>query len=116
MARILVIDDEQSIRETLEEILKFEGYEVETASNGKEGLELINNKGYDVILSDVKMPGIDGIELLEKSREIAADTPVVMISGHGNIELAVEAVRKGAYDFISKPPDLNRLLITLRNA
>jgi two-component system, NtrC family, nitrogen regulation response regulator NtrX len=116
MARILVIDDEQAIRDTLVEILKFEGYEVETASNGKEGLEFINNKGYDVILSDVKMPGIDGIELLERSREIAADTPVVMISGHGNIELAVEAVRKGAYDFISKPPDLNRLLITLRNA
>lgn len=116
MAKILIIDDEKAIRETLSEILSFENYKVDTASNGKEGVEMLTNNIYDVVLSDIKMPGMDGMEFLTKATEISPDTPVIMISGHGTIELAVEAVRKGAYDFIAKPPDLNRLLITLKNA
>ena len=116
MAKILIIDDEKAIRETLSEILSFENYKVDTASNGKEGVEMLTNNIYDVVLSDIKMPGMDGMEFLTKANEISPDTPVIMISGHGTIELAVEAVRKGAYDFIAKPPDLNRLLITLKNA
>lgn len=115
MAKILVVDDESSIRRTLKDILEFEKYEVDLASNGKDALELIKNQLYDVILLDIKMPEIDGMEVLEKLHEFT-DCPVVMISGHGTIDTAVEAIKKGAYDFIVKPPDLNRLLITIRNA
>ncbi len=116
MADILIIDDEKAIRKTLSEILSFEGYRLDEASDGEEGLKRFREKNYDVVLCDIKMPKIDGIEFLQKASEINPDIPIIMISGHGNIETAVEAVKKGAYDYISKPPDLNRLLITIRNA
>lgn len=116
MADILVIDDEKAIRKTLTEILLFEGYKVEEAPDGEEGLKKFREKTYDLVLCDIKMPKLDGIEFLQKAGEVNPDVPVIMISGHGNIETAVEAVKKGAFDFISKPPDLNRLLITIRNA
>jgi two-component system nitrogen regulation response regulator NtrX len=116
MASILIIDDEKAIRKTLSEILSYEGYKIDEAGDGEEGLRKFNGNNYDVVLCDIKMPKMDGIEFLEKAREINPDVPVIVISGHGNIETAVEAVKKGAYDYISKPPDLNRLLITLRNA
>ena len=116
MANILIIDDEKAIRKTLSEILSYEGYKIDEAGDGEEGLKKFTEKTYDVVLCDIKMPKLDGIEFLERSKEINADVPVIMISGHGNIDTAVEAVKKGAYDYISKPPDLNRLLITLRNA
>ncbi len=116
MSRILVIDDERSIRNTLKDILEYEKYEVDLAEDGLKGLEKIKSNEYDVVLCDIKMPGIDGIEMLEKLNDISSDVPVVMISGHGNIDTAVEAIKKGAFDFIEKPLDLNRLLITIRNA
>lgn len=116
MASILIIDDEKAIRKTLSEILSFEGYKIDEAADGEEGLKRFSEKNYDLVLCDIKMPKIDGIEFLEKAKEINADVPIIMISGHGNIDTAVEAVKKGAFDYISKPPDLNRLLITLRNA
>jgi len=116
MANILIIDDEKSIRKTLTEILSYEGYKISEAVDGEEGLKMFGEKPFDLVLCDIKMPKLDGIEFLERSREINPDVPVIMISGHGNIDTAVEAVKKGAFDFISKPPDLNRLLITLRNA
>src|SRR5688572_1017698 len=116
MADILIIDDEKAIRKTLTEILSFEGYKIDEASDGEEGLKRFRDKSYDVVLCDIKMPKLDGIEFLQKAGEINPDIPIIMISGHGNIETAVEAVKKGAYDYISKPPDLNRLLITIRNA
>lgn len=116
MPDILIIDDEKAIRKTLSEILSFEGYKIDEASDGEEGLKKFKEKSYDVVLCDIKMPKLDGIEFLQKAGESNGDTPIIMISGHGNIETAVEAVKKGAYDFISKPPDLNRLLITIRNA
>ena len=116
MANILIIDDEKAIRKTLTEILSFEGYKLEEAADGEEGLRKYREKTYDVVLCDIKMPKIDGLDFLQKAVEINADVPIIMISGHGNIETAVEAVKKGAYDFIQKPPDLNRLLITIRNA
>ena len=115
MARILVIDDESSIRNTLREILEYEKYQVDEAADGPTALGLLESGTYDVILCDIKMPQMDGIEVLEKALKIT-DAPIVMISGHGSIDTAVEAIKKGAYDFIQKPPDLNRLLITLRNA
>lgn len=116
MAEILIIDDEKAIRKTLTEILGFEGYKIDEAGDGEEGLKKFGQKSYDVVLCDIKMPKVDGLEFLEKARDINPDVPIIMISGHGNIETAVEAVKKGAFDYISKPPDLNRLLITLRNA
>src|SRR5688572_24186764 len=116
MAEILIIDDEKAIRKTLTEILSFEGYKLDEAADGEEGLKRFKDKSYDLVLCDIKMPKIDGIEFLQKASEINPDIPIIMISGHGNIETAVEAVKKGAYDYISKPPDLNRLLITIRNA
>ncbi len=116
MADILIIDDEKAIRKTLSEILSFEGYKIDEAADGEEGLKRFKDKPYDVVLCDIKMPKLDGIEFLQKAGETSPDVPIIMISGHGNIETAVEAVKKGAYDFISKPPDLNRLLITIRNA
>jgi two-component system, NtrC family, nitrogen regulation response regulator NtrX len=115
MARILIIDDERAIRNALREILEYENYQVDEAEDGPTGLELVAKESYDVILCDIKMPQMDGIEVLENIQK-TTDAPVVMISGHGTIETAVEAIRKGAYDFIAKPLDLNRLLITLRNA
>lgn len=116
MATILIIDDEKAIRKTLSEILSFEGYKIDEATDGEEGLKKFKEKTYDVVLSDIKMPRIDGLDFLQKATETNPDVPIIMISGHGNIETAVEAVKKGAYDFIQKPPDLNRLLITIRNA
>jgi len=116
MASILVIDDEKSIRNTLKDILEYEGYTVDVAEDGPSGLEMFRKNPYDVVLCDIKMPKMDGIEVLEKIMEEGAETQVIMISGHGNIDTAVEAIKKGAYDFIEKPPDMNRLLITLRNA
>ena len=116
MPDILIIDDEKAIRKTLSEILSFEGYKIDEASDGEEGLKKFKDKNYDVVLCDIKMPKIDGIEFLQKAGEANPDIPIIMISGHGNIETAVEAVKTGAYDYISKPPDLNRLLVTIRNA
>ena len=115
MAKILVIDDERSIRSTLREILEYEGYEMDEAPDGPTALELAAKEKYDVILCDIKMPQMDGIEVLDKLL-LMNDTPVVMISGHGNIETAVDALKKGAYDYIAKPLDLNRLLVSIRNA
>lgn len=116
MKKVLIIDDERSIRKTLREILEYEKYLVEEAADGAEGLAMVQKGKFDLILCDIKMPKMDGIELLDKVMQLSADTPVVMISGHGTIETAVEAVKKGAFDFIAKPLDLNRLLVTLRNA
>jgi len=116
MSRILVIDDERSIRNTLKDILEYEKYHVDLAEDGIKGLDLIAATDYDIILCDIKMPEMDGIEVLQKIQEMKPDIPVVMISGHGNIDTAVESIKDGAYDFIEKPLDLNRLLITIRNA
>jgi DNA-binding NtrC family response regulator len=116
MAKILVVDDDQGIRNTLKDILEFEGYQVEEASDGMECLVKVKQGSYDVIIMDIKMPKLDGMEAVERIQILNPDIPVVMISGHGNIDTAVEAVKKGAFDFIQKPPDLNRLLITIRNA
>ncbi len=116
MSKILVIDDEKSIRNTLKDILEYEKFEVALAENGNEGLEMFGNDTFDVVLCDIKMPEMDGIEVLEKIFETGKEVQVIMISGHGNIDTAVEAIKKGAYDFIEKPLDLNRLLITIRNA
>lgn len=116
MADILIIDDEKAIRKTLTEILSFEGYKIDEAADGEEGLKKFKEKTFDLVLCDIKMPKLDGIEFLQKAGDINPDIPIIMISGHGNIETAVEAVKRGAYDYISKPPDLNRLLITIRNA
>lgn len=116
MANILIIDDERPIRNTLKEILEYEKFKVEEAEDGPAGLEKIKTGKYDLIMCDIKMPKMDGLEVLEKSIDFGIDTPIVMISGHGTIETAVEALKKGAYDFISKPLDLNRLLVTVRNA
>ena len=116
MADILIIDDEKAIRKALTEILSAEGYKTEEASDGEEGLKKFKERSYDVVLCDIKMPKLDGLEFLQKATESNADVPVIMISGHGNIETAVDAVKKGAFDYISKPPDLNRMLITIRNA
>ncbi|HEX4958944.1 MAG TPA: sigma-54 dependent transcriptional regulator [Lacibacter sp.] len=116
MSSILIVDDEKAIRKTLTEILTYEGYKIDDAENGEEALKKLKEKSYDVVLCDIKMPKVDGLEFLEKSRDINPDIPVIMISGHGTIETAVEAVKKGAFDYVAKPPDLNRLLITIRNA
>jgi len=117
MPTVLIIDDEKAIRNTLKEILEYENFKVEEALDGKDALQKIEKLKLDLILCDIKMPGgMDGLELLQKFQKQIPETPVVMISGHGNIETAVEAVKKGAYDFIQKPLDLNRLLVTIRNA
>ena len=100
MSNILIIDDEKAIRKTLSEILSYEGYKIDEAGDGEEGLKKLKEKEFDVVLCDIKMPKVDGIEFLERSREINADTPIIMISGHGTIETAVEAVKKGAYDYL----------------
>ncbi len=114
--KILIIDDERSIRNSLGEILSDEGYIVETAENGTEGLEKALKGHYDIIFCDIKMPGLDGVEVLEKLSAEGTESAVVMISGHGDIETAVECIKKGAFDFIQKPLDLNRILITIKNA
>ena len=116
MAKILIVDDEKSIRKTLREILEYEKYEVDEASDGMACLVKVKACKYDIIILDIKMPNMDGTETLERLQLLEPDIPVLMISGHATIDTAVEAVKKGAFDFISKPPDLNRLLITLRNA
>lgn len=116
MARILIVDDESPIRRTLRDILEFEKYKVDEATDGLDCLTKVKKNKYDVIISDIKMPKMDGMETLERLKILEPDIPVIMISGHGDIETAVDAVKKGAFDYISKPPDLNRLLITIRNA
>ena len=116
MANILVIDDEKSIRNTLKEILEYEDFKVDIAAEGAEALEMLEKKDYDVVLCDIKMPKMDGIEVLERIHGGTHNTQVIMISGHGNIDTAVDAIKKGAFDFIEKPLDLNRLMITIRNA
>lgn len=116
MKKVLVIDDERAIRNTLKDILGYENYKVEVAEHAKEALDILKKNSFDLILCDIKMPEVDGLELLPQMIDMYPDTPVVMISGHGNIDTAVEAIKKGAYDFIEKPLDLNRLLITLKNA
>jgi DNA-binding NtrC family response regulator len=116
MAKVLIVDDEGSIRRTLRDILEFEKYQVEEAADGKECLFKLTKSEYDIILLDIKMPKMDGMEVLDRLQIQAPDTPIIMISGHANIDTAVDAVKRGAFDFISKPPDLNRLLITIRNA
>ena len=116
MATILLIDDEASIRRTLKEILEFEKYQVLEAPDGFSAIDIYKKSAIDIVLLDIKMPKMDGLEVLDFLQEINPEVPVIMISGHGNIDTAVEAVKKGAFDYISKPPDLNRLLITLRNA
>ncbi len=116
MAKILVIDDEIAIRKTLKEILEYENHTVDTAKDGFEALDKVKANHYDVILLDIKMPKKDGIEVLESIMQISPETPVIMITGHGTVETAVEALKKGAYDFLEKPLDLNRLLVAVRNA
>jgi DNA-binding NtrC family response regulator len=116
MAKILIIDDEKSIRYTLREILEYEKYQVDEAKDGEEGLEMFTKNDYDVVLCDIKMPKMDGMEVLAKATELGKEGQFIMISAHGTIETAVDATKKGAYDFIQKPPDLNRLLLTVRNA
>jgi DNA-binding NtrC family response regulator len=116
MSKILVVDDQKSIRNTLKEILEYEKNEVVTAENGMECLKLFDKEKFDVVLCDIKMPEMDGIDVLQKLMKRDPETPVIMISGHGNIDTAVDAIKKGAYDFIEKPLDLNRLLVSIRNA
>ena len=116
MSKVLIIDDERPIRNSLKEILEYEKLKVSEATNGIEGLEAIKKSDFDLILCDIKMPEMDGIELLSKIQELKPEIPVIMISGHGNVETAVDSLKKGAYDFIEKPIDLNRLLVTVRNA
>jgi DNA-binding NtrC family response regulator len=116
MAKILIVDDEEVIRQTLQEILEYENYEVATAPEGQTALRLLMEDTYDVVISDIKMPKMNGIELLEKAQEQGIGAPFIMISGHADIDTAVDATKKGAYDFLEKPPDLNRLLLAVRNA
>jgi len=116
MSKILVIDDEKAIRNTLKEVLEYEDHKVDLAEDGIAGIDMFSKESYDIVLCDIKMANMDGIEVLEKIEEISNDVPVIMISGHGNIDTAVEAIKKGAFDFLEKPLDLNRLLVTMRNA
>lgn len=115
MSKVLIIDDERSIRNTLKDILEFEKYTVSVAEDGMKALEMVKQEKFDLIFCDIKMPQIDGIEVLESLHDSFPDIPVVMISGHGNIDTAVECIKKGAFDFIEKPIDLNRLLVCVRN-
>jgi two-component system nitrogen regulation response regulator NtrX len=116
MAKILIIDDERAIRRALKEILEFEGFEIEEAENGKEGLDKAKSGAFEIIFCDIKMPLMDGMEVLDELLKLKVETPLIMISGHGNIDTAVQAIKKGAFDFIEKPLDLNRILVTIRNA
>ena len=114
--KILIIDDERSIRNSLKEILLDEGYDVDVAENGAEGCSMVEKEKYDVIFCDIKMPEMDGMEALDRFNQMGIDAAVVMISGHGDIDTAVDCIKKGAFDFIQKPLDLNRILITIKNA
>ena len=114
--KILIIDDERSIRNSLKEILADEGYDVDVAENGVQGCQMVDKEKYSVIFCDIKMPEMDGLEVLDKLNEMGVESAVVMISGHGDINTAVECIKKGAFDFIQKPLDLNRILITIKNA
>ena len=114
--KILIIDDERSIRNSLKEILMDEGYDVEVAENGVQGCSMVEKEKYDVIFCDIKMPEMDGMEVLDKLNQMGTDAAIVMISGHGDIDTAVDCIKKGAFDFIQKPLDLNRILITIKNA
>ena len=118
MSKILIIEDESAIRRVLKKIISEENdsYNVEEAEDGLQGIEKIKSKDYDLILCDIKMPKLDGVEVLEKAKKIKPEIPIVMISGHGDLDTAVNTMRLGAFDYISKPPDLNRLLNTIRNA
>lgn len=116
MAKLLIIDDEKAIRGALRDILEYEGYSIEEASDGEQGLELVTKNDYDVVLCDIRMPKIEGLDLLQRATEMGKGAQFIMISAFGNVETAVEATKRGAFDFISKPPDLNRLLVTVRNA
>lgn len=116
MAKVLILDDEKSIRNVLRDILEMESFEIDEAENGEEGLEKIKKGSYDIVLCDIKMPKMDGLEVLEASAELKDAPQFIMISGHGTIETAVKATQHGAFDFLEKPPDLNRLLVTIRNA
>ena len=116
MAHVLIVDDEKAIRQALKDILEDESYQVSEAPDGEAALALLKDQTYDVVLCDIKMPKMDGMELLTKAVDMGLDVPFIMVSAHGTIETAVEATKKGAYDFIQKPPDLNRLLLTVRNA
>lgn len=116
MPKVLIIDDERPIRSTLKDILEYEKLEIDEAEDGRKGLKKIEEGNFDLVLCDIKMPAMDGLEVLKKAQEIKPDLPFVMISGHGTIETAVDAIKSGAYDYIAKPPDLNRLLVTVRNA
>lgn len=116
MAKILIIDDERSIRNSMKDILTFEKHDVILAENGMEGIVAVKTEKPELVFCDIKMPKMEGIEVLERIKEFSRDTPVVMISGHGTIDTAIEAIKKGAYDFIEKPLDLNRILITIKNA
>jgi DNA-binding NtrC family response regulator len=116
MPKILIIDDEKVIRSTLKEILEYEKYQIDEAQDGEQGLKMLQEKEYDLVLCDIKMPKMDGLEVLERSAEMEKQPQFIMISAHGSIETAVEATKKGAFDFVPKPPDLNRLLLTIRNA
>ncbi len=116
MSRILVVDDEQAIRKALKEILEYEKHEVDLAKDGFEAIDKVKNQQFDLMLLDIKMPKIDGIEVLEKIQKINPELPVIIITGHGTVDTAVEALKKGAYDFLEKPLDLNRLLVAVRNA
>jgi two-component system nitrogen regulation response regulator NtrX len=116
MSKILIIDDEKAIRRSIKEILEFEKYQVDEAEDGAQGLDLAMKNYYDVILSDIKMPKLDGLELMQKLAEAKSESSLILMSGHGNIETAVDAVKKGAYDYLAKPIDLNRLLVSVRNA
>ena len=116
MPRILIVDDESSVRNSLKEILEFEKYEIETAVDGEDALKTLKNEEFDLVLCDIKMPKVDGMEVLEKAMQLYPDIKFIMISGHGNVDTAIEAVKKGAFDYIPKPPDLNKLLITIKNA
>ena len=114
--KILIIDDERSIRNSLKEILMDEGYDVDVAENGVQGCSMVEKEKYDVIFSDIKMPEMDGMEVLDRLTQMGVDAAIVMISGHGDIDSAVDCIKRGAFDFIQKPLDLNRILITIKNA
>ena len=114
--KILIVDDERAIRNSLGEILADEGYVVDSAEDGTMALQKVEKEKYDLIFCDIKMPGIDGVEVLDKLMAMGIDTAVVMISGHGDIQTAVECIKKGAFDFVQKPLDLNRILVTIKNA
>ena len=114
--KILIIDDERSIRNSLKEILADEGYDVDVAENGAQGCQMVDKEKYSVVFCDIKMPEMDGLEVLDRFNEMGVESAVVMISGHGDIDTAVDCIKKGAFDFIQKPLDLNRILITIKNA